>query len=370
MFLMMYRFFLLICWLMGFGLLYKIPNFKYQSSHDTPLIRETSLIIPARNEERRIKPLLESIASLHERLHEVIVVNDQSEDRTAEVASAYGCKVINSKPLPNGWQGKSWACWQGAHAATGSVIMFLDADVWLTEGGLEKILNQFSISETPLSVQPFHWISTYIENLSAYFNIILMMGTGVFTPRGNAVNPYAFFGPCQVFKKDDYFLVGGHETAKQAILEDMVLGCAFLSHGIPVRLMGGAGAIHFRMYPGGLSDIIEGWSKNFASGSATIHRGHMVLISLWITGSISVSFGLWRWIAHGFSVTGIPSVLLYLIFGVQIIWMLRRVGNFSRLSVVIFPIWAYAFMIIYVRGVIMTYIRKKVIWKGRTIYTR
>lgn len=71
-----------------------------------------SVIIPARNEASRIRACLEAIVGASG-VHEVIVVDDESSDETADIASRLGATVLNGKPLPDGWVGKAWALHQG-----------------------------------------------------------------------------------------------------------------------------------------------------------------------------------------------------------------------------------------------------------------
>lgn len=82
-----------------------------------------SVCIPARNEEKNL-PLLLADLSLQRKLPErVMVVDDHSEDRTAEVVQNFtpqlsALHLVEGQPLPNGWLGKHWACMQAARDAT------------------------------------------------------------------------------------------------------------------------------------------------------------------------------------------------------------------------------------------------------------
>jgi len=74
---------------------------------------------------------------------EVIVVDDHSQDATPEIAWKGGCRVILSEDLPEGWTGKPWGCWQGARRAQGGLFLFLDADTFLEEDGLAKLVSTY-----------------------------------------------------------------------------------------------------------------------------------------------------------------------------------------------------------------------------------
>ena len=102
-----------------------------------------SILIPARNEERTLGQLLQSIAHQTLKPHEIIVIDDHSDDATAEIARRAGCIVMTSKDFPEGWTGKPWACWQGAQKATGDIFLFLDADTFLETDGLSKIVSTY-----------------------------------------------------------------------------------------------------------------------------------------------------------------------------------------------------------------------------------
>ena len=106
---------------------------------------KVSVVIPAYNEEERLPPFLDSIESFHkdnpDLLKEVLVVNDGSSDRTADVAAAYtnripGYQVIS---LPQN-QGKGAAVQTGVLAAQGEYIVFMDADGATAIGELPKMI--------------------------------------------------------------------------------------------------------------------------------------------------------------------------------------------------------------------------------------
>jgi glycosyltransferase involved in cell wall biosynthesis len=102
----------LALWAAGFLLLTRLGRCHGAGSPErTPVV---SVIIPARNEEHNLPTLLRSLATQPLKPHEIIVVDDGSTDRTAELARQLGAMVVASKPLPEGWRGKTWACHQGA----------------------------------------------------------------------------------------------------------------------------------------------------------------------------------------------------------------------------------------------------------------
>ncbi len=143
-------FLLVFFWLLLFLLLWKIPlarNVTREKRSTTELspTREmsVSIIIPARNEEKNLGSLLDSLNCQTLAPSEIIVVNDGSEDRTASISLEKGASLINLPNLPPGWTGKAHACFQGAKAASGDLLIFLDADTVIERDGLETVLNLF-----------------------------------------------------------------------------------------------------------------------------------------------------------------------------------------------------------------------------------
>ncbi|HET9870619.1 MAG TPA: glycosyltransferase, partial [bacterium] len=93
------------------------------------------MLIPARNEEKRLSPCLESLLAQDYPAFEVRVLDDRSTDGTWKLAQGFARKhkrlrVLRGRELPAGWLGKPWACFQLAGAARGEWLFFTDADTW------------------------------------------------------------------------------------------------------------------------------------------------------------------------------------------------------------------------------------------------
>ena len=125
----------LLRWLLGWLLALHLPSLPRGRLQGNPRV---SLLIPARNEEGTLPHLLKALEQQTLRPLEVIVIDDHSTDRTAEVARAAATplpiRVLQPPPLAAGWCGKTWALHNGVLASSGEVLMFLDAD---TEPGPE-----------------------------------------------------------------------------------------------------------------------------------------------------------------------------------------------------------------------------------------
>ncbi len=307
-----------------------------------------SIIIPARNEEQNLPTLLRSLAAQAIRPREILVVNDASTDRTAEIAGEFGARVIHPQPLPEGWRGKTWACHQGAQAATGELLLFLDADTWFEPDGLARVLADYDGGA--FSVGPFHAVRRAYEGLSLFFNFNMTIGTV----------PGGLFGQMLLVDRESYRRVGGHEAVKGRILENCFLAQQFHAAGIPARSVTGRGVISFRMYPGGLRELIVGWTKGFASGAGQTPRGVLLLVVAWMIGLMFAPVG---WLMTGDSWNWGAA---YLLCAVQVGWVGRQIGAFRWWTALLYPVPLVFFFIVFARSARQA--GKQVSWKGRTIH--
>ena len=355
-----------VFWALGFFFLFRIPRCRRNSGKIKPY-PSVSIIIPARNEEKSLPVLLTSLRDQDFIPDEIIVVVDQSEDSTKEIAEREGVKTIQSEPLPEGWVGKPWACYQGAQIAKGDVFIFLDADTCIEKDGLKDIVDTYIERDGVLSIQPYHKTKRLYEQLSAFFNVIMMGAMGTFTVFGNLLKPIGLFGPCVVMRREYYLEIGGHLEVKGEVVEDLALGNIIKKRKMLIYCYGGRGTISFRMYPNGMRELVDGWSKGFATGAVKTYIPVLLAIIAWVGGGISAT----RYTIEAISSMNTISILVwtsaYLGYAIQVYWMLFRIGTFKFYTALFYPVSLLFFLVIFLRSVFMIFIRRSVRWKGVTI---
>ncbi len=284
-----------------------------------------------------------------------------------EIAESAGVITIQSELLPEGWVGKTWACHQGSQAAKGDILVFLDADTCIEKDGLNRIVDTYLRMDGVVSIQPYHKTRKLYEQLSAFFNIIEMGAMGTFTIFGDLLKPIGLFGPCVVTRNRHYLETGGHIAVKGEVVEDLALGNRFKKQKTPIYCYGGKGTISFRMYPNGVRELVDGWSKGFATGAIKTYIPILLAIIAWVGGGISAT----RYVVEAISSMNAISILVwtltYLGYAMQIYWMLFRLGTFSIYTALFYPVSLLFFIVIFLRSFFLIFIRRRVRWKGVTI---
>lgn len=339
-------------------------NIRVLTSKGLRQPQSVSVIIPARNEEANLKKLLPTLLNQSVTLHEIIVVNDDSEDKTEEVAREAGVTVVKPNRLPSGWLGKPWACWNGANHSSGNLLLFLDADLLLEKDGIERLCSEWESNGGIISVQPYHQMNSVSERLSSLFNMIVMGAMQSFSLFSK--KPAGAFGPCLLIDRETYRKIGGHEGIKHQVLEHMEMGRVALSQRVEVTCFAGYGAVYFRMYPEGLKSLFYGWCKSFALGSSKTPLMPLILSVAWITGGISLTLQLPFLAFQEFNEVVIWGIF-YILYMIQIKYLMRRVGTFTLLSALWHPVHFLFFSIVYIWSFVLSAIKKEVKWKGREI---
>jgi 4,4'-diaponeurosporenoate glycosyltransferase len=335
-----------------------------------------SVVIPARDEESALPALLQSLQALAVDVREVLVVDDGSRDATAAVARGAGATVLSAGGPLRGWTGKAWACHVGAEAATGDLLLFLDADTVLAPDALDGLLDVRDGHPGLVSVQPFHTVARPYEQLSSYFNAVSVLASGAFRRRP-AGRPMAF-GPCLLTSRADYERVGGHRAVRHEVLDDVQLAVAYRRAGLPVRCLVGERSVTMRSYPGGLRQLADGWTKNFASGAAATSPGPAAGAASWIGAHHAVAVGAALSLTAVATGHDVPlahgDAALWAVAWVVVAWQLRstlrRLGSFRWWTWALFPVPLLAFDLVFGRSLVRTLVRRSVRWRGRDVPLR
>lgn len=351
----------------GFLIYSKDSSIQFTEKKQQPV--RISIIIPARNEENNIPVLLESIKKQSLQPHEVIVADDGSTDRTAEVASSFGAKVLTFQKEEK-WIGKTFGCWSGAKAASGDYLIFIDADTWFADSdSLKRVVSAYQDQGSigMLSIQPYHAIKRPYENFSLLFNILVIAGMNVFSFIGQKINAPRGFGPFLFTSKEDYFQTDGHKGVRGELIEGIALGKNFQKNNLPVHLYSGEKTIHFQMYPENLTQLMNGWTKHFATGSKSTHPIVMSWIVFWISGGFLIPGLLLLTIIQQNIMWIILASVCYFAYSLQFYILARRTGRFSIWTAVFFPVMFLFFVGVFIRSWIATNIFKRVEWKGQKV---
>ncbi|TAM81043.1 MAG: glycosyltransferase [Acidobacteria bacterium] len=226
-----------------------------------------SVIIPARNEEVNIERVVRSIAP-ERRLREMIVVDDQSTDRTAEILARLEREIpllrtLRLESLPEGWTGKSHAAAAGAQIATGEWLLFTDADTEHLPGSLEAMLARATEENAGLlSLSPRQQTPTWWEKAIIPFVFVQLARIFPFEEVSDPASPSAAAnGQYLLVRRSVYNEIGGFAAVRGEILDDVALAGLVKQRGGRLVFLPGAEWVRTRMYTR-FRDMWQGWSKN------------------------------------------------------------------------------------------------------------
>ncbi len=260
---------------------------------------QVSVLIPARNEARVIGMTVRQLLQQDYTNISVIVLDDNSTDKTAEFALAAGqgdtrLQVIQGKPLPPGWLGKNWACQQLAESARGDLLVFTDADVIWSPKALGVLVEASEHTQADLlTVWPTQQTVTWPERLVVPLMALAIIAYLPILPVHYM--PWAVFaaanGQCMAFRRRAYERVGGHAAVRGRIVEDVELARAIKRAGLRLRMFDGNESVACRMYQD-WNSVRDGFAKNILAGhgdspafliaSAAFHNLVFVVPWLWL----------------------------------------------------------------------------------------
>jgi len=227
-----------------------------------------SAIIPARNEEASIARAVESVAAQPE-IGEVIVINDQSSDRTGAilaelVARIPKLKILNTgDALPPGWAGKNYAVSIGAAAASADWLLFTDADTYHLHGSTRRALCDAVEHDAVLvSYSPEQELGSFWERALIPFVYCRLANKFSFARVNDRRQPDAAAnGQFLLLLREVYEKLGGHTAIAGQILEDVALARRVKGAGYGIYFTAPFGTVRTRMYRS-FRAMWQGWTKN------------------------------------------------------------------------------------------------------------
>ncbi len=227
-----------------------------------------SVLVPARDEEANITACLESLQQQDYPNYEIVVLDDNSSDSTGAIVDNIAARdsrvrPLRGEPLPNGWTGKSFACYQLARQAGGSWLLFVDADTIHAPHMLRSALAQaLRLNSSLLSGFPrqlAHSLPQKIAIPVLYF-IILTWFPLWWLQRAKEPRPSLAIGQFLLLPREEYWRIGGHEAVKSRILEDVWLGVEISRRGGRQVAVDLSPAVSCNMYHN-VGAMLEGFIK-------------------------------------------------------------------------------------------------------------
>jgi dolichol-phosphate mannosyltransferase len=228
--------------------------------------RRVSVVIPARDEERRLGACLAGLAGDRDVL-EVLVVDDRSRDRTADVARAHGARVVKGAELPPGWVGKPWALQQGLEAARGDVVVALDADTRPRPGLAGALAGALETADFVTASARFvcHTAAERLLHPSMLASLVYRYGPADAEPAPRRILAN---GQVTAVERGRLLAAGGYGMAAGHMTDDAALARGLAAAGWTVAFVDGTALVDVRMYDSAAETWRE-WGRSLALPDVT-----------------------------------------------------------------------------------------------------
>ena len=347
---------------------------RFDQYPKTDRIPRVSVLVPARNEERNIEACVSSLLEQEYPDFEVIVLDDHSTDQTLSILSRLAgedshLQIIEGRPLPDGWLGKHWACHQLDRAASGELILFVDADTRHTPDMLMDSVSALVAERADLvTAFPHEEVVTWGERL-----LVPVIGFGIFTfipislvQKLHLATFSVSIGQFMLFRRAAYDAVGGYEAVRAEIVDDMVLGRSIISGGLEWRLLDGTHHVSCRMYRS-FWEAVGGFSKSlFAVFDYRIlpyFLGWLLVGTVFIEPVVAL---VSRWVRYPLTSNPVEYAAVSVVLSI-ILWMIAyRRFKFPAYLVFFYPLSLALFIAVVARSFFQT-ATGTATWKDRLL---
>ncbi len=320
------------------------PTFRVTDLPMTAPLPSVTVVIPVYNEVINVADCIAATLQATDRPateFQVWVVDDQSTDDTLTIAQTIAdprLKVIPGQARPEGetWVGKNWACAQvTAHIQT-DYILFIDADVRLSVGSIDRALafavnRQTDLLSAWVTIDCGCWAEWECQPIIASLFAVAFEFPRINDPADPLVMA---MGPFMLFRRSAYEAIGGHRAVAAAVVEDVELARRTQQAGLKYWYGLGLDLATLRMYRN-LPGLWEGWTKNWhqpahQSWQPTLYSAFVVFL-LYAAPSV---VGLGSLLKLGSGDAGWEPKILLLIALCQLLihyWTRRRMQPLSHI---------------------------------------
>ena len=330
-----------------------------------------SVLIPARNEASSIGPALEAILDSSHAQFEVLVLDDHSEDETASIVKSYASRdprvrLFQSNPLPSGWNGKQHACWQLSKFAQFESLLFLDADVRLTQDAITRCVAEQRFREAPLvSGFPYQETGTLAEKMLIPLMHYVLLGYLPIDQMRSSLGVGLAAGCGQLFLADKqaYMNSGGHEAIRSSRHDGIQLPRLFRKAGYRTDIFDATDIARCRMYTT-TNQVMNGLLKNATEGIA--NRKLILPFTILLMGGSVLPFLTLAW----GMIQGLPlPACLVLAFAFALSYIPRIMATYrfaqSPIGAILHPIGVLVFVVLQWIALVRKQLGLTTLWRGR-----
>jgi glycosyltransferase involved in cell wall biosynthesis len=370
----------LLAWLIALSWLWKIiaaarglphiPNLLLPQYDTSPQTNPSlTVIVPARDEAADIAATLQSLLAQDYPNLQIIAINDRSTDRTGEIITTLAAqhpnklRAIQVTELPAGWLGKTHAMALAARQSPTDYLLFTDADVLFRADAIRRSLAYAVASHADhLVTVPTTLIKRWDE--AAFLSFFQIFGLWASRP-WRVADPKSKrdalgIGAFNLIRRTAYLDLGGFESLRMEIVEDVGLGRRVKRAGLAQRVAFGRGlaSVHWASGAAGLINVM---TKNLWA-AFRFYIWLALLGCLWlIVFCVAPGAGLF------YAPTRIPAILTLaaVAYGYN---LMGRTSGLSTWNALLFPLSALAFIFTLLRSMLITLKQGGVIWRG-TFYS-
>ncbi len=324
-----------------------------------------SIITAARNEARRIEVALTSLLRLDYPALEIIAVDDRSTDETGAILERLARQhsrltIKHILDLPEGWLGKNHALYVGAAEASGTLLLFTDADVVFEPTTLRRAaaLMELDALDHLAAIPDVKVPGIALNAFVAAFAVFFSLYARPWKARDARSRFHIGIGAFNLIRADVYRAIGTHKAIAMRPDDDMKLGKIVKKGGFRQDAAYGRDFITVEWYAS-LGELVDGLMKNAFAGvnysllAVAGSSAALLLTDVWPFLALVATHGVTR------ALNGASVAFIVLIF-----WTSARHGGARPGYVLAFPAAALLFAYIMWRSALLAVIRGSVTWRG------